>query len=358
MTEQLTVEHNAWRNTVLTLLAAIAGGALFYWLDTPLPWTLGALAFTIIGATTHGHTYMPTQVRLIATPVFGVMIGSAFSGDITGQLGAWLLIVPGLLAFMASAIIVGMFYYQTVLQVDRNTAFCAALPGGLSEVILIAPNMGADTRTVVVSQVTRVVLLVFTIPFAFRLFDNNLTEQAVSLAVHTANWSLYGYGILLVCAIAGSVLGKWLRLPLALLTGPMLLSALAHGFGVTDAVLPDPVLAAVQITIGVFAGCRFAGVRLAEVKRTLLASIGWSCLLMIVTVLIALLGQWLTGVDLRELILALAPGGVQEMTLIALLLGADVAFVSALHILRITLIAGLVLPLYQGIVQQDKQQKD
>jgi membrane AbrB-like protein len=336
------------RDTTLTLLAALVGGALFNWLDTPLPWTLGALAFTIIGATTHGRTYLPSQVRLVATPIFGVMIGSAFTGDITGQLGAWLLVVPGLLAFMASAIIVGMLYYQTVLQVDRHTAFCSALPGGLSEVILIAPSMRADTRTVVVSQVTRVVLLVFTIPFAFRLFDDSLGGAVTAVDSHSAQASLMGYGILLICAVAGCVLGKALRLPLALLTGPMLLSALAHAFEITDAVLPDLVIAAVQIIIGVFAGCRFAGVRLAEVRRTLLASIGWSCLLMLVTVAIALLGQWLTGVDLRELILALAPGGVQEMTLIALLLGADVAFVSALHILRITLIAGVVLPLYQG----------
>ena len=79
---------------------------------------------------------------------------------------------------------------------------------------------------------------------------------------------------------------------------------------------------------------------------------------MLVTIVIALLGQWLTGIDLRELVLALAPGGVQEMTLIALLLGADVAFVSALHILRITLIAGVILPLYQGVVNSDRENGD
>lgn len=328
---------------------ALVGGALFNWMGVPLPWTLGALAFTIVGAVTHGRTYIPTRLRLLATPIFGVMIGSAFSGDVTGQPGAWLIMVPALLAFLASAIVVGTWYFEHTLQVDRNTAFCAALPGGLSEVILVAPQMQANTQAVVVAQVTRVVVLVFTIPIAFKLFQPQTAELSQALATKASTVAAADYLILALCAIIGSLAGRICRLPLALLSGPMLLSAAVHMGGWTDARLPAWLIALVQVVIGVFAGCRFAGLSLRQLRMALIASTGWTFLLMAVALSVAAIGSRLTGVPLRDLVLALAPGGVQEMTLVALLMGADVAFVSALHLLRISLIAGLVLPLYRGL---------
>jgi uncharacterized membrane protein AbrB (regulator of aidB expression) len=51
------------------------------------------------------------------------------------------------------------------------------------------------------------------------------------------------------------------------------------------------------------------------------------------------------GVDPMGLLLALVPGGLVEMGLIALSLGIDTAMVSTLHVLRIGLII-LVVPLF------------
>jgi uncharacterized membrane protein AbrB (regulator of aidB expression) len=52
----------------------------------------------------------------------------------------------------------------------------------------------------------------------------------------------------------------------------------------------------------------------------------------------------ITPLPPRELILAYAPGGVVEMSLVSLALGVDVAFVSTHHIARILLIV-LLAPL-------------
>ena len=52
--------------------------------------------------------------------------------------------------------------------------------------------------------------------------------------------------------------------------------------------------------------------------------------------------NWITGIPLPALVLAFAPGGLAEMSLIALALGVDAAFVSTHHIVRIVLIVSLV----------------
>jgi uncharacterized membrane protein AbrB (regulator of aidB expression) len=43
----------------------------------------------------------------------------------------------------------------------------------------------------------------------------------------------------------------------------------------------------------------------------------------------------MTGIDLVVLLLAYAPGGVAEMSLIALAIGADAGFVAVHHLVRI-----------------------
>ena len=45
-----------------------------------------------------------------------------------------------------------------------------------------------------------------------------------------------------------------------------------------------------------------------------------------------------TGQNLATLFLALAPGGLTEMSLVALALGADTAFVTVMHFFRVSMV--------------------
>ena len=49
----------------------------------------------------------------------------------------------------------------------------------------------------------------------------------------------------------------------------------------------------------------------------------------------------LTGLELSQTFLAFSPGGLPEMSLLALAMGADIAFVATLHIARITLVIAI-----------------
>jgi membrane AbrB-like protein len=111
--------------------------------------------------------------------------------------------------------------------------------------------------------------------------------------------------------------------------------------GVVEAAPPEELVAAAQVVVGSAIGCRFAGTALATVGRAILWAAGGTVLLVGSAVLAALGGATLTGLPVMELTLAYSPGGLAEMSLIALALGLEAALVATHHIVRIFLIVVL-----------------
>ena len=104
---------------------------------------------------------------------------------------------------------------------------------------------------------------------------------------------------------------------------------------------PGAVVAAAQVVVGAALGSRFRGLTLARAGHAAALALGLTVLMLGMTVGAAWLLGRLTGIGIAGLILAYAPGGLAEMSLIALALGTDVAFVSTHHIVRIVIIVTL-----------------
>jgi uncharacterized protein len=60
-----------------------------------------------------------------------------------------------------------------------------------------------------------------------------------------------------------------------------------------------------------------------------------------------------TGEPFSALVLVYAPGGFAEMSLVALALGADAAFVAAHHLFRIAVVIALAPSLFRRFVVKD-----
>ena len=90
---------------------------------------------------------------------------------------------------------------------------------------------------------------------------------------------------------------------------------------------------------------------MAEIRRDLLASVGFCILLILLTfpfVELVYLAGLAPG---TETLLAFAPGGQAELTVLALVVGADMAFVIAHHVLRI-LVVILGAPLFARLLDR------
>jgi membrane AbrB-like protein len=140
--------------------------------------------------------------------------------------------------------------------------------------------------------------------------------------------------LLLACGGIGWIVGTRLRLPAPQLTGALLLSALAHATGVMDAKPPAVVSALAQLGIGASIGCTFAGVRPSMLARTLVVAVGTIGTMLALTLAVSIGLGALTGWPAAAILLAYAPGGVAEMSLVALAIGVDVVFVATHHVIR------------------------
>ena len=74
--------------------------------------------------------------------VVGVTLGSAFTPDRLEGLAAWLPSIAALPVYVAVIGCLILFYLRRVSGFDAKTAFFAATPGGLSEMVLLADQLG------------------------------------------------------------------------------------------------------------------------------------------------------------------------------------------------------------------------
>jgi membrane AbrB-like protein len=118
----------------------------------------------------------------------------------------------------------------------------------------------------------------------------------------------------------------------------MALSAAVHITGLTAAKPPAELVAAAQVVAGSAIGARFAGTAAITLLRLGIHALSATVIMISLAVAFAAVLNAAFGLPLPDLVLALAPGGLAEMSLVALALHADAAFVSTHHVARITMV--------------------
>ena len=325
------------------------GGLLFSWLTIPLPWMIGAMIFSTLAALTGLPVRGSNRLRSIVVPVLGIMLGSSFSPETIGQVSMWIPSIILMLIFVAIIIATVAIYLNKVMGFGPVTAYFSATPGGLATMVVIGAEMGGDDRRIGLTHSIRIMLTVLIIPFYFRIFEGYMPGGLDSLG-SVAELSLYDAAILIACML-GFPIFKALRLPAAIMLGPMTFSVIAHISGLTDAKPPAEIVNIAQLVIGIGIGARFVGVSVIRLYRVILAGIGATVLMVGLAAAAAwVLSAW-TGLPFPAIWLAFAPGGVAEMTLISLALGIDVAFVSTHHMVRVVFMV-LAAPLVFHLLER------
>ena len=288
----------------LALAAGALGGLGASAISMPLPWMLGAMVACTLLALVKAPIEGPMPIRPPMIMVLGVMLGSGFTPSMLERAGEW----------AASLALLGAY------------------------IAVVGASFGGDDRRIVLTHASRILLAVLAIPIFFRLTtDIDMTDRS-RFGVSMWEVGLADYAILVACAVVGWPLARLVRLPAALLVGPMLVSAGVHLAGLSAAQPPLEIVNLAQWIIGTVIGCRFVGVHRREILRVIKLSVGSTAMMLAVTFAFALLLHWLVGARIDTVVLAYAPGGLAEMSLVALALGTDVAFVATHHVVRIMLV--------------------
>jgi len=120
--------------------------------------------------------------------------------------------------------------------------------------------------------------------------------------------------------------------------GPLVLMAVAK---LSSLALPRPpgdLLVLAEWVLGSGIGADFAGVGLAELVRGAAVSVAATLWMLLMSVAFALALVPLTDQSPASLLLALSPGGLSGVSMVALALGIDPAFVTAHNVFRVLLI--------------------
>lgn len=315
---------------------AAAGVVVFQLLHLPLPFLMGpifaCLFAALAGVPMGGIKPLNEAMRTI----LGVAVGSTFTITLLGSMaGMWptLLMVPVMIAAIG---LIGVPYFQKLWGFDFATSYYSAMPGGLQDMLVFGEEAGGDVRALSLIHATRVMVIVVTLPFLLKwAWDADLTNPPGAPASSLA-WSQMG--LMVVCGLVGWQVAKWVGLFGASILGPLLLTAGLALTGVLQHRPPAEAIWAAQFFIGMGVGTKYAGISWHEIRRDVTAALGFCLILLILTVIFAEAIHLLQLAPAMETILAFAPGGQAEMAVLAIIVGADLAFVVAHHVLRIFLV--------------------
>lgn len=324
------------RARLTALAASTVGVGLFYALDLPLPFMLGpmfgCLVAALAGANLQGLGWLATMMRI----VLGIAVGTAITPELLNRMPQMIYSVALVPPFILIIGLIGYPWFRKVCRLDHATSYYGAMPGGLQDMLVFGEEAGGNVRSLSLIHATRVLVIVTIAPFLLEsLWDVPLVafpgqpaaeiplrEMAIMAAAGTAGW---------LAARAVGLFG-------APIIGPLAGTALVSLAGWVEHRPPGESLLAAQFVLGLGVGAAYVGVTLRELRRDVLSGLGYCLLLAGISVVFAEIVIAIGAAPPMEAFLAFAPGGQSEMAILAIVAGADLAYVVTHHLVRMVVV--------------------
>lgn len=156
------------KNLALTFTVAIVMGLIGYFLKVPA----GAMTFSMFSVAFFNIVtdkgFMPLPIRRFTQMLAGILIGCKMTYNEIISLR--LVLFPALI-LITGVILINMiigFILNKVTKIDIVTSLIATTPGGVSDMALIAKDLGAEQNTVAVLQLFRYVFVIAIFPLVVR----------------------------------------------------------------------------------------------------------------------------------------------------------------------------------------------
>lgn len=324
----------------ITLLLAIAVGYAAYRAKIPGGFMVGAVLGSAALSISTGIAYMPGWTKIAAQVTAGAFIGCGISkNDLAGFRSLLRPILILLSMMLALNLTMGYLVYR-LSPLDAVTAFMCAVPGGMSDIPIIAAEMGADAAKVTAVQFLRMVAGIAIFPSVIRAMTRDEVQpqpedaSSPAFSPDKTQKPRQSFVLTLLVAAAGGLFGRALGIPAGTLAFAVIASVI---FKLTTdrAVLPMWAKRMAQVLSGAYIGSSISAPDLAEMRQVL------------VPALLILAGYaincFVTGYLLhrhcsftrREGMLAATPAGASDMALISADLGVTSPNLVVMQTLRL-----------------------
>lgn len=339
------------------LVLSIASTWALRTLHVPAALMLGPMLSAIALAQFHGKLEMRRPIVMGAQALLGCRLGMAISPDL---LNSALFYLPALFAFVLAIILATALLAIAVSRAGwfpESTAVWGLSPGAASAMVMLAEMHGSDPRIVAVMQYLRVVaaalvaILVGTVMGSPEANGHGLAMTGPGVA-----WFPPIDGVAFTETLALALLGAlaaWVsKRSIAILFVPMIGGAFLQLSGLGKLELPAFLTAAVFAVIGWNIGLKFTRASL-RASMKLMPRIA-----AVIVAMIALCGALsiplarLIGVDALSAYLALSPGGLDSVLIIATSTHVDLPLILAAQIVRLVVVMSIAPPLARYVVRR------
>jgi membrane AbrB-like protein len=326
------------RHVAETLAIAIVGGGVLGAVGFPAGWLSGAILAVAAAAIAGRPMLLPVWFTRAVYVLIGISLGAVVTPETLHGMATYPASIAVLIAAMGCIGFAGAAYLQLMHGWEKTAAYLAAAPGGMSQVLVLAADLGADMRGVAIVQSIRVVIVAVGLPAGLSLFG--LAGHAARPGNGPFSLALVDEGAILVAAAAvGAAVAHRFKLPGGLLFGAMFASAALHGTGFVHAVVPPWVANTAMIALGAITGSRFTNTPPQLLLRYLGAGCGSFAVAVTIATIFASVLVVYFALPAAEVMIAFAPGSVDAMMLLALALHLDPVYVGAHHVMRIVLVS-------------------
>lgn len=333
------------RSLLTTLTISAAGGCCFYVLNIPLPWMLGPLVFiNVVTAFWKVRVCWPVSIRNSGLIVLGYIMGSPFTlatlQQITNQL-------PAMLAATISTVLFSLFVgYITHKKtgISLASSMLGSTPGGMTQMVVLSEEIeSSDTTIVTFLQTIRLLSVVFIVPFlAFHGLSGTAAGHTAAVTA-AAQPEIATVLIFAAVAIGSAFIAYYCRFPTPFLLGPVLGTAALVLSGFNPPAVPSPAVIAAQLFVGIYMGVTTKPSNLENWKQLLPYSLGGGISVVLFSLGTGYLLTYWHRIDIITAFLSTAPGGMTEMGITAINVGADISVITAYQLFRLLFML-LILP--------------
>jgi membrane AbrB-like protein len=321
---------------VFTALIALAGSAAFVLLGIPLPFLLGPLFFCLGAALLRVPMQDMGALGTLMRTLLGVAVGATVTPELTDLLPEMAYSVAVVPLFVLTIGLVGVPFFRKVCKFDAATSYYAAMPGGFQDMVIFGQEAGADVRALALIHATRVLVIVTIVPILLSsIYGLSLSNPPGQPIGDIPPIELV---LMALAAVIGWRGGVAIGLFGASILGPLIVTALLSLTGFISHRPPAEAIIAAQFFIGLAIGAKYVGVTLHELRKDILAGVVFCVILAAIAIAFAEAVTLLGFAEPASAFLAFSPGGQAEMAVIAIIAGADVAFVVTHHIVRILVV--------------------
>ena len=328
---------------LLTLLCALAVGILLDRLHMPGGMMVGAVIGACALGIATGQSCMPGPAKTVSQIIAGAFIGSGIKREDLREMRA---IGKPALILLSCLLVVNILAGLGVAAtsgLDLMTAMMCCTPGGISDIPMIAADMGADPSiVVVVMQFVRLILGIGVFPLMIRAVtgagQESVEAKKKEKKAYQAKYVLLTLGVATVCGL----IGKASPVPAGTM-GFATLGSIIFACVYPREQMPRALRKLAQVLSGAYVG---ASVGLEQLRR--LGTLGVPVLILVASYTTAcfVIGALLHRAgcfDRAESMLAATPAGASDMALISADLGISNAKLIVLQVLRLITVV-LVFP--------------